>query len=99
MRVGADLNGDSRLDLFFVSQLGRNELWRNLGGGRFEDVTDEAGVGLEGNVFATASFADIDNDGDPDLFITTVRTGNHLLQTLGKRDIQINSTLEIRESK
>jgi len=29
------------------------------------------------------SFADIDNDGDPDLFVTTVRHGNRLFENLG----------------
>src|SRR5437773_4408652 len=28
----------------FRSQLGTNELWRNLGGGRFANITDEAGL-------------------------------------------------------
>ena len=32
----------------------------------------------------TASFADIDNDGDQDLFVTTVRTGNVMFENVGK---------------
>ena len=44
----ADVDGDGRLDLYFVNQLGGNQLWRNLGGGKFDDITAEAGVALHG---------------------------------------------------
>jgi enediyne biosynthesis protein E4 len=79
----ADVDGDGLYDIYFVNQMGCNELWRNLGGGRFENITEKAGVGVCGQVSATASFADIDNDGKPDLFVTTVRHGNHLFHNLG----------------
>src|SRR4030095_6286890 len=79
----ADVDGDGRPDLYFVNQLGANQLWRNLGGGQFEDITARAGVALEGRIHAGASFADVDNDGDPDLFVTTVRMGNVLFENLG----------------
>src|SRR6185369_10688648 len=42
----ADVDGDGRLDLYFVNQLGGNELWKNLGNGKWKNVTAEAGVGL-----------------------------------------------------
>src|SRR5437867_3787299 len=74
----ADVDGDGLLDIYFTTQLGTNQLWRNLGGGKFEDITDRAGVGLPDQIAVTASFADVDNDGHPDLFVTTVRHGNHL---------------------
>jgi hypothetical protein len=54
-----------------------------VGGGRFENITEQAGVGLCGQISVTASFADVDNDGKPDLFVTTVRHGNHLFHNLG----------------
>ena len=79
----ADVDGDGRLDLYFVSQLGSCALCRNLGGGKFEDITGKAGVALTDQVGVTASFGDVDNDGDPDLFVTTVRHGNHLFENLG----------------
>ena len=74
----ADVDGDDRLDVYFVNQAGGNELWRNLGNGEFDNITRSAGVGLPDSISVTASFADTDNDGDPDLFVTTVRGGNHL---------------------
>ncbi len=81
--VAADVDGDSLYDLYFVTQLGANQLWKNLGGGRFQDVTESAGVALADRVGVSASFADIDNDGDPDLFVTTVRMGNVLFENDG----------------
>jgi len=81
--AAADFDGDGLIDLYFTSQLGSNELWRNLGKGQFAAATLKAGVGLEDQISVGASFADIDNDGLPDLFVTTVRHGNHLFKNLG----------------
>src|SRR3989475_8535692 len=33
----ADVDGDGLPDLYFVTQLGTNELWKNVGNGRFVD--------------------------------------------------------------
>ena len=79
----ADVDGDGLLDIYFVSQVGGNQLWKNCGGGKFENITAEAGVGVPGKVSVSASFADIDNDGDPDLSVTTVRGGNMLFENDG----------------
>lgn len=92
----ADVDGDGRADIYFVNQVGGNQLWRNLGGGRFEDITASAGVAVAGKVGVSASFADIDNDGDADLYVTTVRAGNVLFENDGHgrfRDISAASGL------
>ena len=39
-----DYDGDGRPDVFIVSKTGRSRLFRNLGGWRFEDVTEKAGL-------------------------------------------------------
>ena len=80
----ADVDGDGLQDIYFVTQVGSNELWRNLGEGRFENITEEAGVGLADRISVAGSFADFDNDGDADLFATTVRMGNVLFENDGK---------------
>ena len=77
------MDDDGRYDIFFATQIGQCGLWRNQGGGKFEDITSQAGVGLTDQIYVGASFADIDNDGDPDLFVTTVRHGNRLFENLG----------------
>jgi hypothetical protein len=79
----ADVFGDGLLDIYFVDQLGQCQLWRNLGHGKFTNITESAGVGMEGKVCAGAAFADVDNDGLPDLFVTTVKFGNVLFHNLG----------------
>jgi hypothetical protein len=81
--AAADVDGDGLLDLYFARQLGGNQLWRNLGTGRFENITERAGVGLDDRICVGAAFADIDNDGKPDLFVTSVRSGNALFRNLG----------------
>lgn len=98
----ADVDGDGLLDVFFVNQRGGNQLWRNLGGGRFEDITARAGVALADRVCVAASFADFDNDGLPDLFVTTVRMGNVLFRNTGKgvfRDVTAESGLSPTPSR
>jgi len=84
----ADIDGDGLLDLYFVNQVGGNELWRNLGDSRFEDITEQAGVALADRVGVAASFADVDNDGDADLYVTTTRSGNALFQNDGHGHFQ-----------
>jgi hypothetical protein len=93
----ADVDGDGRLDVYFTNQIGPNALWRSLGNGRFEDWTERAGVALPGRIPVTASFGDIDNDGDPDLYVTTVRHGNALFENDGRgrfRDISKGSGVD-----
>jgi hypothetical protein len=81
--AAADVDSDGKIDLYFTNQVGGNGLWRSLGGGRFEDVTERAGVALAGRISVAASFGDIDNDADPDLYVTTVRHGNVLFENDG----------------
>ncbi len=79
----ADVDGDGLYDIYFVNQVGGNELWKNLGGGKFKNITQEAGVGLPDRISVGAAFADVDNDGSEDLFVTTVRGGNVLFKNDG----------------
>ncbi len=80
----ADVDVDGAPDLYFVSQQGSNELWRNKGDGTFEDITSRSPVlGLADRISVAASFADIDNDGDADLYVTTVNMGNMLFENRG----------------
>ena len=52
----------------FATNGGKNLLFHNLGGGRFEDVTDRMGVGSTRWTLAAAS-ADFNDDGWPDLYL------------------------------
>ena len=79
----ADIDGDGLLDIYFTTQLGVNQLWRNKGNAKFENATAKAGLGLPNQIVVSAAFADVDNDGDPDLFVTTVKRGNHFFENQG----------------
>ena len=46
-----------------------NQLFRNLGNGRFEEVTSKAGVGHPGYGMGM-SVGDFNNDGYPDIYVT-----------------------------
>jgi hypothetical protein len=49
----------------------RNQLFRNLGTGRFEEMTTRAGAVFElSEVSRGAAFGDVDNDGDVDVLVT-----------------------------
>ena len=65
----ADADGDGDLDLFVGNVYGPDQLLLNDGDGVFVDGTEEAGVAGEAWDTTTPSWADVDGDGDLDLFV------------------------------
>ena len=64
-----DYDNDGRLDLY-ITAFGPNRLLRNLGNGKFADVTTAAGVAGGANEWSTSTgFLDYDRDGDLDLYV------------------------------
>jgi hypothetical protein len=63
-----DYDNDGDPDIY-VNNFGPNVLYRNNGDGTFTDVTEFAGVQNGNRVGAGASFLDIENDGDLDLYV------------------------------
>ncbi len=81
-----DYDDDGLVDIYLVDSLtvetasdpkaARSALYRNLGGWKFEDVTDRAGVGHPGWGMGVCT-ADIDGNGREDLYVTGLG-GNRL---------------------
>jgi hypothetical protein len=104
-----DLDNDGLPDLFFTTGMvypeveekvveapykTPNVLFRNLGGGRFEELLQEAGSGMsEAHCSRGVAFGDFDNDGDIDILIVNrneppsllrndLSGGNHWIKVL-----------------
>ena len=89
-----DFDGDGRMDIYLVQggplrqrdsrALPRDRLFRNVGADgemRFEDVTERSGVRATAYGMGIAT-ADIDNDGDTDIFLANFGA-NQLLRNIG----------------
>ncbi len=63
-----DFDNDGRPDLF-ITRWRSYALYRNKGDGRFDDVTAQAGLGGDRDWPTSAALADLDGDGDLDLYV------------------------------
>src|SRR5260370_37474466 len=91
-----DFDNDGWKDVFFTmahfTQLGHflgrdaalsNRVFRNLGGGRFEDVSATAGPGFQqAGLYRGVAFADFDNDGRIDAGVTSMNGPARLLHNI-----------------
>ena len=75
--AAGDVNGDSYPDLFITDAFGPSRLFLNRSGASFEEVTERSGIRVDGNA-RSAAFADVDSDGDLDLFVCI--TGDYYSQ-------------------
>lgn len=73
-----DVDGDGWVDVYFSRLNGSNVLYKNMGGWRFEDVTELAGVAAPNRYSTGAVFADVDGDGDLDLLVSALGGPNAL---------------------
>jgi len=98
-----DLDGDGRLDIYLVNgwrleedpsgviEQGRNRLYRNLGDGRFQDVTERSGADDDSWGCGVCA-GDYDGDGRIDLYVTNFGP-NRLYRNLGRGKFEDVSVL------
>ena len=84
----ADFDRDGWLDLFVGNESNQgnrypSELYRNQGDGTFVDVSRASGLAVEAFIKGSA-WGDVDNDGWPDLYLSTMNGPNRLYRNLGR---------------
>jgi hypothetical protein len=69
--AAADFDGDGLVDLYFTHKQAANQLYRNLGGGKFTNVTATSGTPCTNQSSIGVVAGDINGDGAPDLIVSS----------------------------
>lgn len=84
--AAGDIDGDGRPDLVAVSKNERSRIYRNLGGFRFQEITEEAGfddgpgsgIDKQETPGGGVSLVDVNNDGHLDIYLAFIAAPNQL---------------------
>ncbi len=99
--TAADYDDDGAMDLFVARPFDRYQLFRNLGQGSFEDVSESSGLAAAHKADEVAAswvsaWGDVDNDGDLDLFLAQWGMGIPFVEGLLARP-RMSSKLFVNE--
>ena len=88
-----DVNADGLDDLYVMDRWGKNQLLVNRGDGTFGEAAAAYGLDIE-NHSSAALFADLDNDGDPDVVVGRTLGRTQYLRNEGDRFVDRSAHID-----
>jgi enediyne biosynthesis protein E4 len=87
-----DFNVDGYEDVFITGGNGNNHLYKNNGDGTFKNVSSQSGMDVLNSVITQGAVsADVNKDGFPDLYITTIALADSEMIKLSSDKLLINN--------